>query len=275
ALDVCRCPDLDVQDQVLEVGAVVSDLVDYRLRERFTLFVGPVAALDLVWAVLDEAAHEVLSRRCHRRVGDGRDDHVDVRVLGPGAFLPVVVGAFHAFNGIDEMHVAVEQRVVLRQGGEGGHAVQGNVQLPGRATDLEVPDAPVELGWQVFFVHALQERALHVHPGYHDLRINLFAVRQCNPFDGTITNDDLPDPGIGPQFASVRLEGAGDRFRHRSHASARVTPGSDVAVDFTHVVVQQHVGRAGRMNAERRTDNAAARERGLDHVGLEIFVQVL
>ena len=39
--------------------------------------------------------------------------------------------------------------------------------------------------------------------------------------------------------------------------------------------MQQHVGRAGRIDAERRADDAAARQRRLDDVGLEVLVEVV
>ena len=48
-----------------------------------------------------------------------------------------------------------------------------------------------------------------------------------------------------------------------------------MAVDIAHVMVQQHVSRARRLHAERRADDAAAGEVRLDHVILEILVQVI
>src|SRR3546814_10066236 len=50
---------------------------------------------------------------------------------------------------------------------------------------------------------------------------------------------------------------------------------ADGAVDLAHVVVQQHVGGAGRIDAQARADDAGAGEVRLHHVGLEEAVEKL
>ena len=55
--------------------------------------------------------------------------------------------------------------------------------------------------------------------------------------------------GVGDDLAAEGLERVAQRLGHRAHAAARETPGADRAVDVTHVVVQQHVGGAGRIRA--------------------------
>jgi len=112
-LDHCRRADLDMLDQALEIGAVFGDLIDDRLAELLLLLIGPVAALDLRRAVLDETTHEVFTGRRHCRVAESGYERIDIGVLRPGSVLPIVVGAFQAFHRVDEVHVALEQRTAL------------------------------------------------------------------------------------------------------------------------------------------------------------------
>ncbi len=195
--------------------------------------------------------------------------------LRPGTVLPVVVGALHAFHRIDEMHVAVIQRAALRQRRERRQAIECDVDLAGRTANLEVLDAAVEFLRQIVLVHAGQERALYVHRRDDDTSVDLVAVLKCNACYLAVLDDDLVDAGFGTQFAAGRLVGTCDGLRNRTGTAASESPGTDVAVDIAHVVMQQNVGRSGRMNAERGADNAAAGECRLDHIGLEILVQVL
>ena len=86
----------------------------------------------------------------------------------------------------------------------------------------------------------------------------------------TITRSTGASVTISPP---IGLERGGDRLRHRAHAAARESPRADRAVDVAHVVMQQHVGRARRVHAHGRADDAAAGEVRLDEIGLEIFAE--
>ncbi len=228
-----------------------------------------------MWTVLHEHAHKVLAGRRHGRVAERRDHHVDVGVLRPGARLPVVVGALHALHRVDEMHVAVHQRAALGQRRERRQAVERDVDLSRRAATLEILDAVMKLVGNVALVHALEEGALHIHGRHHEPAADLLAVFQRDSLCLSVPDHDPVDPGLGTQLAPGRLESTGDGLRYRSHAAAGEPPRADVAVDLAHVVMQQHVGRAGRVNAERRADDAAARLGRLDDVGFEVLVEVL
>jgi hypothetical protein len=56
---------------------------------------GPQLRRQLVRRVLDEARDHVLAGRRHRRVDEGRDDHVDVGLGAEPVVLRVVVGLLH------------------------------------------------------------------------------------------------------------------------------------------------------------------------------------
>jgi len=89
--------DLAVEDELLQVGRVLGDRVHHRVAEGFALLVpGPFP--QLVGRVLHEAGQDVLAGRRHRRVGQGGDDHVDVRARGELAVLGLVVGPLHVFD---------------------------------------------------------------------------------------------------------------------------------------------------------------------------------
>ena len=64
-------------------------------------------------------------------------------------------------------------------------------------------------------------------------------------------------------------------FGNRAHAAPGEAPGADVAVHVAHHVVQQNVGGAGRLDAERGADDARRRHGGLDQVVLEVVLQEL
>ncbi len=78
ALDVERRQHLPVQDDVADVRRVLGDRVDDGVAERLALLV-PRGRLQFVRRVLHEAREDVLARRRHRRIGERRNHHVDVR----------------------------------------------------------------------------------------------------------------------------------------------------------------------------------------------------
>ena len=65
----------------------------------------------------------------------------------------------------------------------------------------------------------------------------------------------------------------GDRFRHAAGAAFGQSPRPEGAVDVAHVVVEQHVGGAGRSHAEERADDPGGGHRRLQHVGLEPLIE--
>ena len=108
-LDVERRLDVPVQDDVADVRRELGDPVDHGVAERLALVVPrPELRGQLVRRVLDEAADHVLAGRRHRRVDEGRDDHVDVRLAAEAAVLRVVVGLLHLVDRRAEADRAAE-----------------------------------------------------------------------------------------------------------------------------------------------------------------------
>ena len=128
---------------------------------------------------------------------------------------------------------------------------------------------------QVTFVHAVQEGTLDVHRRNDDIGIDFVAVIQGDAVALPFLTMILSTP------ASVRVsppKACNDPAI--AFATAPMPPRAkpqapDVAVDIAHVVVQQHIRCARRMNAQRGTNDAAAGQRRLDNVGLEILVEIL
>ena len=54
------------------------------------------------------------------------------------------------------------------------------------------------------------------------------------------------------------LKRTGKRIRYGAHAAACEPPGANVAIDVTHDVMQQDIGRTGRIDTESSTDDPRA-----------------
>ena len=80
-------------------------------------------------------------------------------------------------------------------------------------------------------------------------------------------------PAPGPDLAAGGLERSTQRAADRTHAAAREAPGADRAVHVAHIVVQQHIGRARRVDAQPGADDPAAGQMRLDHRRLEELVE--
>ena len=116
-----------------------------RVAERLAVVVPrPEARVEVVRRVLDEAADDVLAGRRHRRVDQGRDDHVDVRPAAPVAVLGVVVGALHVVDRGAEADRPAQVLADAGQAREVGQAIDGQVDLARRAPELEPADLVLE-----------------------------------------------------------------------------------------------------------------------------------
>ena len=122
----------------------LGDGVDHRIAERLPLVVpGPLRKV--VRRVLHEAAHDVLAGRRHARVDERGDDHVDVRPPAEGAGLRVVVRLLHVVERGREADGAPQVLTRTGQAGEVGQAVEGEVDLAGRAAEPEAADGLLEV----------------------------------------------------------------------------------------------------------------------------------
>src|SRR4029077_16278090 len=70
-------------------------------------------------------------------------------------------------------------------------------------------------------------------------------------------------------FAGRGADGVGNG----TCAPAAETPGSEGAVNFAHVVVEENVGGAGRANAEKSANDAGSGHGGFQDVGFKPLVE--
>ena len=261
-----------MQNQVLEVRAVLGDLIDDGLAELIPLRVGPILSVDLGRAVLRKHRHHVFAGRGHGRIHQGGKQGVQVRILGPCAVFPVVVGPFHALQGVDEVKVRLEQLVPPGDGVKIRHAIQGDVDLSRRAADLEIAGAPDHLRGQIFFIQELQKGAFRIQIGDDDLGAAFIAVLQHDALDPALGDPDRFHAGLRLDLAAKSAQRASQRRSDGAHAAAGEAPGTDAAIHIPHVVMQQHISRARGVHAQGRANDAAARQMRLDDIGLKILV---
>ena len=150
-----------------------------------------------------------------------------------------------------------------------GSRSTARLTLPGRAAELEPADLLLELGLERARLDEAEVGQPGVDGADHRPRPDLLA-RLEHDADGPAAPD--VDPGDGrlePDLGSERLGGGTDRVRDAPGPAARDAPGPEGAVDLTHVVVQEDVGRAGALDALVRPDDPGRRHRRDERVGLE------
>ena len=69
------------------------------------------------------------------------------------------------------------------------------------------------------------------------------------------------DGGIGADRRALRYRSLCHRLRDRTHAADGVAPDAGFAVYLAEAVMQQHIGRAGRVGRRIGTDDAVEGER--------------
>src|SRR3546814_1184649 len=111
------------------------------------------------------------------------------------------------------------------------------------------------------------------HRDLHVLSHAFPTRRSSDLLDCAVAAEDALDSRATADLAA----GLAERPRHRlgaaAHAATREAPGANVAVDLAHVVMQQHIGGARRVDPEPGPDDAGAGEMGLHHLGLEVLVE--
>ena len=89
-----------------------------------------------------------------------------------------------------------------------------------------------------------------------DLGVELVAVLEDDAAGAAVRHLERFDAGAGADLGAELACRRGDRFGDLSGAALGKPPGAERTVDLAHVVVQQHVGRAGRADAEEGADDA-------------------
>ncbi len=125
----------------------------------------------------------------------------------------------------------------------------------------------------MLWLEQFQEGELRVNAGDDGPSVDFLTALQCNAGRLAVLDDHLLDAGLGADLGTQLSGRRSDRFAHRTGAAFGEPPGPEHTVDLAHVVVQQHVGRAGRADAEEGADDAAGRHGRLERLGLEPLVE--
>ena len=257
ALEIERRQHLAVQDDVLQVRRVLRQRVDDGVAERLALLV-PRPFSERVRRVLDEARHHVLAGRRHGRIGQRSESPC-----------PCTAAARTARTSPRRRRAPCSRRrarsrsrradAVRRRAAhvKSGSASSARFTLPDEPRNLIALDALDELVRQLLRAHQRQERQARVDARGHDVAVDLVAVLEHDAARRRSLRTT-----IRATRRSVRISTPASRAARRSRSEiAPVPPRGEApraerAVDLAHVVVQQHVGRAGRAHAEERADDA-------------------
>ena len=244
-LDVERRLDVAMEDDVADVRGELGDPVDHGVAERLALVVpGAQLRRELVGRVLDEAADDVLAGWRHRRVDQGRDDHVDVRATAEAAVLGVVVGLLHLLDRRAEADRAAQVLALAGQAGEVREPVHGQVDLARRATELEPPDLLLERRIERAGLEQAQEGQPRIERAQDRGRLDLLAAFEDDAGRAAALHDHPRDGRLHADLRPERLRRAADRVADPAGPALGDAPGAERAVDLAHVVVEQDVGRA-------------------------------
>ena len=103
--------------------------------------------------------------------------------------------------------------------------------------------------------------------------MDFVAVLEHHARRAPVARDDPADGRVRADLDSELARRCRDRIRNCAGAPFGESPRSERAVDFAHVVVEQHVGGARRSHTLKRADDARGRHRRLQHVGLEPLIE--
>src|SRR5206468_4891408 len=81
------------------------------------------------------------------------------------------------------------------------------------------------------------------------------------------------DRRFGADFDASFARGIGDGIRNGACAAAAETPGTERAVDFAHVVMEEDIRGSGRANTKERPDDAGGGHSCFENVSLEPLVE--
>ena len=222
----------------------------------------------------------MLPGRRHVGVDHGREDHVEIWALRDLPILGVVVGALDVINARADGHrAAMQDRVVTFafewQRGEVGQFAQGDVDLARRAACTEVLDRRDKFIGEMFRLDELQEGALRVCSRHHDFGLELIAVLECDSNSASILDDDLLHACVDSDLHPERFRRVQDRAADSARAVLGKAPGAERAVNFAHIVMEQHIRRPRRARTQERADDPAGGFCTFQRVGLEpLFEQI-
>src|SRR5713101_8906798 len=272
ALKIERSENLAASDDVFDVGSVFGDGVDDVVTEGFALVV-PVAFSKFVRRILDKAGENVFARRRDARIGEAGNHHINVWTAGVAAVFGIVVGAFHVVHARRNGNRAAKMRALAGQAFEIGKLIESQIDFAGRAPKF-VAAHPFEkitgklAGLQEFFKRKMRVDARGDHVGE-----NFFAALQDHAAGAAVLDQNFRDGRFGADLRAGFARGVRDSVRNRPGAAAAEAPGAERAVDFSHVVMEENVRRAGRTDAKQCADDAGGGHGGFEDISLEPLVE--
>ena len=267
-LDVPRREHLLVEDDVLEVRDELRERIDHRIAEGIPLLIFVAVFRHVVAGILDEARHHVFAGRRHARIDHRRDVHVDVGSLRERPVLGVVVGLLDIVDTRADFHHAAQEGRV-RHPSELRRGVESEIDLPRRAPKFELVDRADKVFGEFLLIDEFSEGHVGICGRRDCLGVDLLSIFERHADSPTILHDHLLDAGVAADFCAVALRRTRDGIAYAARTSLLGTPGREGAVEFSHVMVQEHVGGARRLDAELRTDDATDAHQSPDDVRLD------
>src|SRR6266403_1345365 len=114
---------------------------------------------------------------------------------------------------------------------------------------------------------------MRIDAGRNDVGGNFFTRFEGDAGGAAVFDEDFLDGGWRADFHAEFARGGGDGVADGACAAAAESPGPEGAVDFAHVMVQEHVSGAGGTAAAEGADDAGGGHGGFEDVGLEPLVE--
>ncbi len=248
-----------MEDQVAEPGEEVFECPLHHVTEPVPLGV-PVALLEVIGGVLDEARHHRLPRGGHIGVDVGLDAAVDVRLLRVPPVLGVVEGPLQIVQRrahVDEAAVLVRPAL---QAWIGRVGVEGEVDLGRGSLELEAPDVLHEIRGELPRVDEIHERPSGVHRADHGLGLDLGAVLEHDSRGPPVLGHHVVDRGLEPDLGAERLRRPGQDLGEPAVPSLVECPRPIGAVVLPEGVIEQHQTGPLGAGADLGADDARGRE---------------
>jgi len=175
ALEVERRENLATGDNFFDVGSVLGDGVDDDVAEGLALIV-PRAFGEFVGRVLNEAGHHVLARRRDARIGETRDDDIDVRLARKIAVLRVVVGALHVLGARRNGNRAAKMCAGAGEALEIWKCVEREIYFAGGAAVFVTTDTFEKIPGEYAGIEKFFEGEMGIDAGRDDVGGDFFAA---------------------------------------------------------------------------------------------------
>src|SRR5690606_24895025 len=134
-------------------------------------------------------------------------------------------------------------------------AVDREVHFAGATPELVALDLGGELGQQVLLADETEERAAWIAVGDDHLCLDLVAVLEDDARGAAVLDEDPRHRRIGPDLGTVGFGRLGACETNATRTAFGEAPATEGAIDLAHVVMEQHVGGAGRAHAEIGADD--------------------